>query len=129
MKKVVYSSKYPKILKVMIVSRENRTAVTAAISSRDLIKNLVRTKSSNVWAYGMDVHEAGDSEGDVVIQFKDTNGGPGDIYQYLDVPVRLYRRFISAPSKGHFFWQYIRDNFAYRKLTGNRRGVLPNAIN
>lgn len=129
MKTVVYSSKYPKILKVMIVSRDNRTAVTAAISSRDLTKNLVRTKSSNVWAYGMDVHKAGDSEGDVVIQFKDTNGGPGDIYQYLDVPVRLYRRFISAPSKGHFFWQYIRDNFPYRKLTGNRRGVLPNAIN
>ena len=67
--------------------------------------------------------------GDMLVQFKGPKGGAGDIYLYYDVPVMLYRRWISAPSKGHFFWKYVRNNFSYRKLTGDKKGKLPNAIN
>jgi hypothetical protein len=105
------------------------TAVTAAISSRDLSKKLQRVKSSNLWSYAFDIKDRKDKFGTMLIQFKGTNGGPGDIYQYFDVPVNLWRRFISATSKGHFFWVYIRNNFKYRKLTGDKKGKLPNAIN
>lgn len=104
-------------------------AVTAAISSRDLSKNLQRVKSSNLWSYGFDIKDPKTRFGTMLIQFKGNNGGPGDIYQYFDVPINLWRRFITAKSKGHFFWVYIRNNFRYRKLTGDKRGKLPNAIN
>ena len=63
------------------------------------------------------------------IQFKGRDGGPDDIYMDCDVPIRVYRRFVTATSKGHFFWQYIRNNYKYRKLTGDKRGKLPNAVN
>ena len=108
---------------------EYRDAVMAAINTRDLAKNLTRCKSSNVWAYGMNIKDKKDKTGDLLMQFKDKNGGAGDLYIYFNVPVQIYRRMMSAPSVGHFFWQYIRNNFNYSKLTGDKRGVLPNAIN
>lgn len=108
---------------------EDMVAVTAAISSRDLSSKLQRVKSSNLWSYAFDIADRKDRFGTMLIQFKGPKGGPGDIYQYYDVPVNLWRRFISASSKGHFFWVYIRNNFQYRKLTGDKRGRLPNAIN
>lgn len=104
-------------------------SVKAAISSRDLAKNLVRVKSSNIWSYGINLKDRKAKTGDVLVQFKDKHGGAGDIYEYFDVPVNLWRRWLSAPSKGHFFWQYIRNTFYYRKLTGDKRGKLKNAIN
>ena len=107
----------------------NMQAVTAAINSRSLSSKLQRVKSSNLWSYAFDVADRKSRFGTLLIQFKGTRGGPGDIYQYYDVPVNLWRRFISANSKGHFFWVYIRNNFQYRKLTGDKRGKLPNAIN
>ena len=101
----------------------------AAINTRDLTSDIVRVKSSNVWGYKFNVKEQGDNTGDLIVQFKGNNGGPGDVYIYYDVPVRVYRRWQSAPSVGHYFWVYIRNNFKYSKLTGNRRGKLPNAVN
>lgn len=108
---------------------ETKTVVQAAITTRDLAKNLVRVKSSNVWAYTINIKDRHDKVGDVLVQFKGPKGGPGDIYLYYDVPVTLWRRWLSAPSKGHFFWAYIRNTFSYRKLTGDRKGKLKNAIN
>lgn len=104
-------------------------AVTAAISSRNLSSKLQRVKSSNLWSYAFDTSDRDAKFGTMLIQFKGRQGGPGDIYQYFDVPINLWRRFISANSKGHFFWVYIRNNFPYRKLTGDKRGKLPNAVN
>lgn len=103
--------------------------INCAISTRDATRNMVRVKSSNLWSIALDVKSNKDSRGNLFIQFKGKNGGPEDIYQYFDVPVNLYRRFVTATSKGAFFWRYIRNNYQYRKLTGNKRGVLPNAIN
>lgn len=97
-------------------------------SSRDATRNLVRVKSSNVWSYGLDI-QLGQNTGDLYVQFKNPSGGPGDVYQYFDFPVKVWKKFITAPSKGHFFWKYVRNNYRYRKLTGDKRGKLPNAIN
>lgn len=103
--------------------------VVASITSRELTKNLVRVKSSNLWARCINIKDNRSKCGDMIIQFKDKNGGPGDVYEYFDVPVGLWRKFLTAPSAGHFFWKYFRNNFSYRKLTGDKRGKLPNAIN
>lgn len=112
-----------------IVDRQNRFAVMAAASTKDAAKNLVKVRSSNVWAYGMNIKDRKSKVGDLLVQFKDTQGGPGDIYIYYDVPIIVYRRWQSAPSKGHYFWIYIRNNYKYSKLTGDKRGKLKNAIN
>lgn len=106
-----------------------KTVVESAINTRDLTKSMSRCKSSNVWSRGINVRKYGDQVGDVVVQFKADKGGPGDIYILYDVPLNIYRRWLSAPSVGHFYWQYMRNNYKYSKLTGNKRGVLPNAIN
>lgn len=34
------------------------------------------------------------------------------VYQYLDVPAALHAEFLAAPSKGRFFNQCIRGQFA-----------------
>jgi hypothetical protein len=106
-----------------------RQTIMAAVNTRNLAENLVRTKSSNVWAYGVNVKNQKKGIGDVLVQFKGTHGGPADIYMYYDVPIRLYRKLVTAPSKGHFIWKYLRNNFQYSKLTGDKRGKLKNAIN
>ena len=96
-------------------------------SSRQATDNMLRVKSSNVWAYAFNV-EQGKSTGDLYVQFKNKRGGAGDIYQYLDFPVRMWRKFVSTSSKGHFFWRFVRNRYKYRKLTGDKHGKLPNAI-
>ena len=103
-------------------------AKTDRKSSRKASQNLIRVRSSNVWAYSYDI-ELGRNTGYLYVQFKNKNGGPGDVYQYFEFPVKMWKKFVTAPSKGHFFWRYVRNNFRYRKLTGDRRGKLSNAIN
>ena len=122
--------KSPEIYDMIICSSEARsTVINAAIDTRDLTSTLVRVKSSNMWAYGINIRNADDEFGDVLAQFKNEGGGPGDIYIYYDVPVKVYRRWVTAPSKGHYFWQYIRNNYRYSKLTGDKTGKLKNALN
>ncbi|MBP5433737.1 KTSC domain-containing protein [Ruminococcus sp.] len=103
--------------------------ITAAINTRNMAKDLTRVRSSNVWAVGYNVKQQGDKTGDMMMQFKGPNGGAGDLYIYYDVPLQTYRRLLTAGSVGHTFWVLVRDNFKYSKLTGNKRGVLPNAVN
>ena len=90
--------------------------------------NMIRVRSSNVYSYA---YQPGNNRdlGTLYIQFKDEFGRPGDIYRYYDVPTRVFRRFISGPSKGHSFWKLIRNKYQYSKLTGDKRGKLKNAIN
>ncbi|AJI96435.1 KTSC domain-containing protein [Yersinia ruckeri] len=40
-----------------------------------------------------------------------------DIYQYVNVPARIYHDFISVVSKGRFFDGVIKDKFLCRKIT------------
>ena len=98
-------------------------------TARDIVKDLVRVRSSNVWAYGIEIKDNKAKVGDVYIQFKAKNGGPGDIYRYYEVPINVWRKLLSSQSKGHGVWVLLRNNFYYPKLTGDRKGKLPNAIN
>lgn len=117
------------IVDTVFCSKEYRDQILASISSKEITKSMVRVKSSNIWSYNLNVRNKKDSVGDLYVQFKGPTGGPEDLYVLYDVPVRLYRRFITAPSKGHFYWMYLRNNFNYSKLTGDKRGKLRNAIN
>ena len=103
--------------------------VMAALSTKNITDTMVRVDSSNMWSYGFNVKNRGDKTGDMYIQFKGRNGGPGEVYQYFDVPISLWRRFVSAPSKGHFFYVNVRSKFKYRKLTGDKKGKFANAVN
>lgn len=95
-------------------------------STRDFIKKLIRVKSSNLWSYAFQPKDY--NKGDMLIQFKGTQGGPDDIYIYYDIPTKIWQKFVASPSKGHFFWQYIRNVAKYAKLTGDKRTHLPNGI-
>lgn len=119
---------YESIYSMLMRDISDRDAIMAA-STRDITKDMVRVKSSNMWAFKINVKNMGDDVGDVYVQFKGANGGPGDVYVFYDVPIRVYQRWVNAPSKGHYFHVYIRNNYYYSKLTGDKRGKLKNAIN
>lgn len=109
---------------------ETKNFVYAAISTRSLSDKLVRVKSSNLWSYGINIRDRHQTTGDVIVQFKGKDGGPnGGLYIYYDIPIKLWQRWLTAPSKGSFFWRHIRNVFKYSRLDGNKRGYLPNAIN
>lgn len=131
MKLYIRSNYEPQIYDIAFINSAYRqqVAITCASSTRDT--PLTRVKSSNVWAYGMkrDTIDEKTGTGDLLVQFKDKYGGPGHIYIYYDVPTKLYRQFITTPSKGSWFWKNIRHRFNYSKLTGDKRGKFPNAIN
>jgi hypothetical protein len=101
-------------------SRRNKT------TTQDFVKKLARVKSSNVWSYAFQPKD--ERTGDMLMQFKRKDGGPGDIYIYYNVPNKLWQRFVASPSKGHFFWEYVRNIFTYAKLTGDKQTKLPNGI-
>ena len=104
-------------------------AIKASISSKEITKNLVRVKSSNIWAYCIDLKRPTDKTGNVYVQFKSASGGPEDIYVYFDVPLVIYRRWLGTPSKGHYFWQYIRGKYNFAKLTGDKRTKQKGGVN
>ena len=49
----------------------------------------------------------------------------GDIYDYLDVPSRVFQALLNAPSKGRFVNRHVKPHFAYRRVgeNGSRRPV------
>ena len=118
----------PDILCVTFISSSERQKVYAALNTSNFSNNLSRVKSSNVWSIGLNIKNRKDKTGDLLVQFKSKSGGPGDVYMFYDVPPTLYRKWQSAPSKGHFFWKYIRNYYKYSKLTGDKHGKLPNAV-
>lgn len=112
-----------------VLRGSNYRTIQAGKSPRVFTQNLIRVKSSNVWAYGMEVKDSKNGVGDVYVQFKGKDGGGADVYRYFDVPITLWRKILSHPSKGHAVWKYLRNNFLYQKLTGDKKGKLPNAVN
>lgn len=129
MKRVIISTVQKYQIYASCICDKDSYIIQAAINTRDLAKNLVRVRSSNVWSIGIDIRDKKDKTGNVIVQFKNKNGGPGDIYLLYDVPTIVYRKWITTPSKGHYYWQNLRNQYLYSKLTGNKRGVLPNAVN
>ena len=124
------TDKIPEIYAIFFSdSIENDQAIMASITSRDITKKMIRVKSSNLWSYCMDVRHAKDKTGIVYVQFKGNKGGPGDVYCYYDVPVVVYQKLLSASSKGHAFWKYLRGKFLYSKLTGDKKTKMPGGVN
>lgn len=95
--------------------------------SREITDHMVRCRSSNLWGYAFDIQD-GENVGTLYVQFKSTQGGPGDIYRYYEVPISIYRKLISAPSKGHAHHKYIRHKYLYSKLTGDKKTHLKNGL-
>ena len=121
---------YPNIaVQGMTFVTGKRRKIFASMSAREITKNMVRVKSSNIWSYGINLRRTQDKTGDVYVQFKNSNGGAGDIYVYYEVPIVIYRRWLGASSKGHFFHQYIRNNYVFAKLTGDKRTKLKGGVN
>lgn len=129
MKIWIHANTLPEIEEIFFCSKTDRGAILASISSRDITKSMVRTKSSNIWSYAINVRDTKKDIGDVYVQFKGSRGGPGDIYVLYDVPTRIYRKWMSASSKGSFYWRYLRNNYKYSKITGDKKGKLKNAVN
>jgi hypothetical protein len=66
--------------------------------------------SSNVYAFAYDASTAR-----LIVQFK-RQGGPGPIYEYLDVPASVYAAMMYAGSYGRFVWRNIKGRYAYRRI-------------
>jgi lysyl-tRNA synthetase class 2 len=45
----------------------------------------------------------------------------GKTYRYLDVPPEIYGALVDADSKGQFFNEYIKNEFAYCAVQGRLR--------
>lgn len=116
----LFHHKIPEIYDEIFCNSEYRSKIIASINSREISRNMVRVKSSNIWSYTINVRN-NDTVGDVYVQFKGDKGGPGDVYVYYDVPVSVYRRWHSASSKGHYFWLHIRGKYKFSKLTGDKK--------
>lgn len=41
----------------------------------------------------------------------------GRVYQYYDVPPRIFRGMMRAASKGRYFNRYVRGKFPYQEIT------------
>jgi hypothetical protein len=63
-------------------------------------------KSSNIKSLGYD-----ETTQKLEVEFK-----AGGLYQYAAVPKGLYERFMSAPSKGRFFDQNVKEKFRTSKI-------------
>lgn len=106
-----------------------RSKIYAASNSRVSTRDMIKVDSSNIWGYHMEIPDRRSKVGDLYVQFKSARGGPEDIYVLYGVPVVLFRRFVAAPSKGHFYWQYFRDKYPYAKLTGDKRTKMRGGVN
>lgn len=62
--------------------------------------------SSNLRSVGYD-----DDSGVLEVEF--TNGA---VYQYLEVPDRIYSALVSASSKGKYLHQAVKGKFPYRQV-------------
>lgn len=104
--------------------------------TRDLIMGrMYDVTSSNVHSIGMRIDEPSSRTGQLFIRFlggdSQNRAGLGSMYEYRDVPVDLFREFLSAASKGTFVWDHIRvrgtvsgHRFSY-ELVGITEGYVP----
>ena len=123
-------TKLPKIIWMSFCETSGRQPIMAAISAKDITRNMVRVKSSNIWSYTINGRDGQDSKlGDVYVQFKGKYGGPGDVYVFYDVPVKIYRQLLSSNSKGHAFFLIFFGKYSYAKLTGDKRTKRRGGVN
>lgn len=89
-------------------------APTRDTSQDDLLQGqMFAVSSSNVHSIGMRIDAPGQTQGTLMVRFLATREGgvrlgPGSLYGYYEVPVRLFREFQHASSKGKFVWDELR---------------------
>jgi hypothetical protein len=69
---------------------------------------MTRVDSSAIDAIGYD-----DAAHTLTIRFSS-----GEVYAYYGVPPAVFDTMRSAPSKGQFFSDHVRDRYDYRHLSG-----------
>lgn len=74
------------------------------------IMDRVKVRSSNIVAVGFEADEGGDT-GILEIEFK-----RGVVYQYADVPERIYQELIFSPSPGRYLTQNIIEAFEGQRI-------------
>jgi hypothetical protein len=52
-------------------------------------------------------------------------GEPSRLYTFYDVPYSVYEGLMEAPSKGRYFNEFIRDDFAYEASDGPPSPEMP----
>jgi hypothetical protein len=65
-----------------------------------------RVKSSNLHSIAYDKKTK-------TLQIKFKGGG---LYQYNQVPEKIFRAILRAKSKGKYFWRNVRDEYEYKRL-------------
>lgn len=68
--------------------------------------NMIPVSSSNLSAVGYDP-----ATETLTIAFND-----GGLYEYYNVPQRIYEGLMNSPSKGQYFHRFIRDSYYTTKL-------------
>jgi hypothetical protein len=78
------------------------------------VPKLLPVKSSNVAAIGFDFKNS-----ILYVQFLSADQKKrGSLYKYMDVPPKLYTKFLSATSKGGFLNDWIKGRYHYLGWTG-----------
>lgn len=62
-------------------------------------------------AFSSDAKVSPDTLGTLEVRFQN-----GSVYQYFNVPNRVFGSFVAAPSKGKFVWANLRGKFTYRRV-------------
>lgn len=55
---------------IALTALSDRLTILAAVNTKNLAQNLSRVRSSNVWAYGLNLKDRKDKTGDLLVQFK-----------------------------------------------------------
>jgi hypothetical protein len=63
-------------------------------------------ESSNLASVGYDEHEE-------ILEIEFQHGG---VYQYFDVPKKVYEELMNAESHGKYFSAHIRNEYHYKKI-------------
>ncbi len=88
------------------MERIGLTQKLIAFVNRGDILDRQRIDSSSIKSVGYDP----DAE---ILEIEFRNGG---VYQYLDVPKRVYEDVINASSAGRYHTVYIKDEFRFRRI-------------
>ena len=107
------------------------TEFESAIGDAPAKLRMIRVQSSNVHSIGYD-----DVTETLYIRYLGTVGdrraGPGALYEYRDVPISVWDRFVFASSKGGFVWDEIRvrgtvsgHRYSYEFIGTGPRGYIP----
>ncbi len=63
------------------------------------------------------IRAVGYDPGSSILEIEFTDEGHGHVYLYYDVPYSTFDEFLDADSKGRYFNDYIRDQYASERAS------------